>query len=98
MPANFKSTGRILGRAAERASTSSAHIQEKIRRRAYQLYLEGGCREGHERDDWLRAEREILGTAQRTGARENIGVSEHVADVPKQKHFPDAAGENPARD
>jgi hypothetical protein len=31
-----------------------------INRRAYELYLQRGCREGHALDDWLEAEREIL--------------------------------------
>jgi Protein of unknown function (DUF2934) len=32
---------------------------DKIRQRAYELYLEGGGLPGRELDDWLRAEREI---------------------------------------
>ena len=35
-------------------------LQERIRRRAYQLYLERGSQPGSELDDWLRAEAEIL--------------------------------------
>jgi len=36
------------------------NLEEEIRRRAYQLYEERGCTPGHENDDWLVAEREIL--------------------------------------
>jgi Protein of unknown function (DUF2934) len=36
------------------------NLEEEIRRRAYQLYEERGCTPGHEDDDWLVAEREIL--------------------------------------
>jgi hypothetical protein len=36
------------------------NLEEEIRRRAYQLYEERGCTPGHENDDWLFAEREIL--------------------------------------
>jgi len=35
-------------------------LQEKITRRAYQLYEEGGSVNGHDMDHWLKAEREIL--------------------------------------
>ena len=35
-------------------------LQEKIRRRAYELYLQRGNQAGSELDDWLRAEAEIL--------------------------------------
>jgi hypothetical protein len=35
-------------------------MQERISRRAYEHYLERGCEEGHECEDWLQAERELL--------------------------------------
>ena len=35
-------------------------LQEKIRRRAYEIYVERGSQAGSELDDWLRAEAEIL--------------------------------------
>lgn len=33
---------------------------EQIARRAYEFYLERGPQEGHDVDDWLRAENELL--------------------------------------
>ena len=42
------------------ANNSSADLEVKIRERAYQLYVERGSTPGHENEDWLRAEREIL--------------------------------------
>lgn len=42
-----------------------AHDQDvfriRIKRRAYELYVERGCREGCALEDWVDAEREILG-------------------------------------
>lgn len=38
----------------------SDELQERIVKRAYELYLERGCREGCDLDDWGDAEREIL--------------------------------------
>ena len=35
-------------------------LQALISRRAYELYQERGCEDGHECEDWLRAERELL--------------------------------------
>lgn len=35
-------------------------FEAEIRRRAYELYQERGCVSGHEREDWLIAEREIM--------------------------------------
>ena len=34
--------------------------EEQIRARAYQICLEHGCQPGHEIDDWLQAEYELI--------------------------------------
>ncbi len=34
-------------------------LQQRIRSRAYELYLRHGCKDGHELDDWLEAENEL---------------------------------------
>jgi hypothetical protein len=49
-----------LVRKSAPANSSSADLEVKIRERAYQLYVERGSTPGHENEDWLRAEREIL--------------------------------------
>ena len=38
--------------------------EEIIRQRAYQLFEERGCESGHELDDWLQAEAEVLAQAE----------------------------------
>ncbi|OLE80876.1 MAG: hypothetical protein AUF76_14030 [Acidobacteria bacterium 13_1_20CM_2_65_9] len=38
-------------------------LTEAIARRAYELFLERGGEDGHEVDDWLQAERELLEAA-----------------------------------
>lgn len=38
----------------------SDELQERITKRAYELYLQRGCREGCALADWVDAEREIL--------------------------------------
>ena len=42
-------------------SSQEQELQEKIRQRAYELYLERGEEHGHDVEDWIRAEREIRG-------------------------------------
>jgi hypothetical protein len=49
-----------LARKNAPANNSSPDLEVKIRERAYQLYVERGSTPGHENEDWLRAEREIL--------------------------------------
>ncbi|MDR4481375.1 MAG: DUF2934 domain-containing protein [Nitrospira sp.] len=39
---------------------SSDKSRERIAERAYELYLERGCREGCDLEDWVDAEREML--------------------------------------
>jgi hypothetical protein len=44
------------------ADVSSLELTENIiRTRAHQIYEERGCEDGHDREDWLRAEGEIIG-------------------------------------
>ncbi len=42
-------------------TTAESHAigEDEIRRRAYQLYEERGRNDGHDIDDWLRAEAEL---------------------------------------
>ena len=47
--------------------TDESH-EEQIRRRAYELYEECGCEDGHDVDDWLRAEAEITGSVKAVAA------------------------------
>ena len=35
-------------------------LHARISGRAYELYVQRGCRDGHAQEDWLDAEREIL--------------------------------------
>ena len=44
------------------ATKPNPNLAEEIRRRAYELYEARGREEGHETEDWLRAEEEITGT------------------------------------
>ena len=44
------------------------NLEEEIRRLAYELYGERGREDGHDLDDWLRAEAEVIGTEVRTAA------------------------------
>lgn len=41
--------------------TRKPELEQKIRQRAYELYEERGRQDGHELDNWLRAEEEISG-------------------------------------
>src|SRR2546423_13814568 len=38
-------------------------LQERVRQRAYEIYVARGCNDGRALEDWLQAEAEILGGA-----------------------------------
>ena len=42
------------------ASSQKVDLEGQVRQRAYELYQERGCTPGHENEDWLQAEREIM--------------------------------------
>jgi hypothetical protein len=43
-------------------------FEDEIRRLAYQLYEERGREDGHDIDDWLRAEAELIGATTEAAA------------------------------
>lgn len=47
---------------------SPTELQEKIRRRAYELYQARGREDGHDAEDWLQAEAELSSQRTRTVA------------------------------
>ena len=51
-----------------RNNAPTENLEDKIRMRAYQLYEERGYLPGHQDEDWLVAEREVLGGNQQQSA------------------------------
>ena len=46
--------------SSETDTTFSIDTQEQVRRRAFEIYEQRGREDGHELDDWLQAEAEVL--------------------------------------
>ena len=44
---------------AKKPAIETFSLEERVRRRAYELYIERGNESGSELDDWLQAEEEI---------------------------------------
>ena len=53
-----------------KACTDVVPLEERIRMRAYQLYVERGNESGSELDDWLQAEEEIAAALEEYGERD----------------------------
>jgi len=51
-----------------RVTNQAEDLESRIRERAHELYQERGCEDGHELEDWLRAEEEITGKEARSVA------------------------------
>jgi len=47
-------------KSSQRAKAPFDDLHARISRRAYELYVQRGYREGHADEDWLDAERDIL--------------------------------------
>jgi hypothetical protein len=43
--------------------------EQQIRERAYEIYLAGGCEDGHDLSDWIEAERELKESNQQKGKK-----------------------------
>ena len=57
--------------APETAPRETLSLEERIRRRAYELYMQRGHQSGRELDDWVQAEREILRAQESCGPLSN---------------------------
>jgi hypothetical protein len=57
---NQPGTAASTGKPARHAQPSFDDLHAHIATRAYELYIQRGCREGCAMEDWLEAEREIV--------------------------------------
>ena len=48
--------------AADELNQQASELEEAVRRRAYERYEERGRIDGHELEDWLEAEAQVLGS------------------------------------
>jgi len=62
-PATLQAVSGVRGKGG------STSLEDEIRRRAYEIYLQRGNAPGSQHDDWLAAEREIRTQAAAAGAR-----------------------------
>ena len=53
---------RALQKVDKKPAAETLPVEERIRQRAYEIYLQRGGAEGSDLDDWLQAEEEILGS------------------------------------
>jgi hypothetical protein len=58
---------------------------EEIAREAYAIYLAKGARDGHDLDDWLEAERRLLGQ-RRNAALQGDDVAQPAVGEARQRH------------
>ncbi len=57
-----------VGKQPQPINSEPQNVEEAIRTRAYELYEERGREDGHELNDWLRAEQEVTRRKVRTTA------------------------------
>lgn len=54
-----KRAAKASGPAPNEDPTPAESVDDAVRRRAYELYLQGGGADGRDLENWLEAEREI---------------------------------------
>lgn len=54
-----ESAAKLKEAPAVAKASSRVDVSDIVRFRAYELYLQRGCKHGHDFEDWLRAESEI---------------------------------------
>ncbi len=59
---------RIKSTSVTPISDTHPNLHEEIRSRAYELYEQRGREDGHDMDDWLRAEAEVTRTPLKAAA------------------------------
>jgi DUF2934 family protein len=63
----------VRSSAAEKTTKAKATpTQDDIATRAYHIYVERGCTPGDPMQDWLQAERELLGPAKKPSRRSKV--------------------------
>lgn len=62
LPTDARPDAKKLGvmTKADRANLVPINLEDEIRRRAYELAQQRGFESGHETEDWVKAEREVL--------------------------------------
>jgi hypothetical protein len=62
------------------------NLADRIRQRAYQLFLRRGQAEGSAHEDWLKAERELIWAPQSDLVEKNNQFELRIAYGPKNRH------------
>ena len=60
MPQAAPSTTLAAPEFKKHAAPIPINVEEEIRRRAYELYVQRGCTPGQDHSDWAEAEREVM--------------------------------------
>jgi len=60
MPTTASTTTAASPELKKFAPPIPINVEEEIRRRAYELYMQRGCTPGQDHSDWVEAEREIM--------------------------------------
>ena len=73
---NFMPTTATTKKPSTESKIETLPLEDQIRRRAYELYVQRGNESGSELDDWLQAEDEIR------------RAQDHLVDEASQESFP----------
>lgn len=58
-----KAAPKIVTMPMPASNAGAVNLAADIAKRAFEIYCERGCQDGHDLEDWLQAERELQGAA-----------------------------------
>ena len=72
----------LVGAGALNGVKEMHDVEQSIRERAYQLWTETGCQDGHAETHWLTAQRELLSTSVDKIGSVSVGEVSETTDKP----------------
>jgi Protein of unknown function (DUF2934) len=74
----------------EASGGNGGDLREQIARKAYELFLTRGRQHGHDLEDWLQAERIVLGVRRPVSSPEMRMVGSRPAAAPNRRRMMDS--------
>jgi hypothetical protein len=82
LAASYVSSQTTAGQGESRSAIRRSPVTEDIERRAYHIFLGRGAADGHDLEDWLQAERQVLEELKKNKASLRLALAFGVLKEP----------------
>lgn len=84
LAASYASSPSVSGPGGSHVRARKSPLMEDIELRAYQLYLQRGAIDGHDLEDWLQAERQVLEELKKNKASLRLALAFGLMKAPAE--------------